>query len=111
MQSGVPSRFTLDGSDRYLVAPYQLPSGTIHPRFAATGSTVTGPWDAIAGAEHIRSGALGPGQASGCDENFFSSVGDESATSTFTDFFPNPALVVLRPGAGVIGRVDLTLGP
>jgi hypothetical protein len=70
---------------------------------------MTGPWDAVAGAEYTNYCQPGPGP-NGCDENYFASISDEVPTSTQDLSYTIQGLVVLRPRAGVTGSVDLTLG-
>jgi hypothetical protein len=110
MQYGAPTRFTLDGSDRWLVTTVEVPNQPDYPRFAVSGSTMTGPWEAIAGAATTNYCAAGPGP-NGCSDNYFTTVNQDTPTASHHPWGLNPALVVLRPGAGVTGSVDLTLGP
>jgi hypothetical protein len=110
MQYGTPSRFTLDGSDRWLVTTIEVPRQPYLHRFTASGSTMTGPWEAIAGAATTNHCAPGPGP-NGCGDNYFTTVNQDTSTASHHSSGMNPALVVLRPGAGVTGSVDLTLAP
>jgi hypothetical protein len=110
MQYGAPTRFTLDGSDRWLVATIDVPQPPYTHRLSASESTMTGPWEAIAGSSVTYRCGPGPGP-NGCGDNFFTTVNQDTPTAPHRPWGSNPALVVLRPGAGVTGSVDLTLGP
>jgi hypothetical protein len=110
MQYGAPTRFALDGSDRWLVSTIDVPQPPYTHRLTASGSTMTGPWEAIAGSDSTNYCGPGPGP-NGCSDNYFTTVNQDTPTAPHQPWGSNPALVVLRPGAGVTGSVDLTLGP
>ena len=81
MQYGAPTRFTHDGSDRRLVTTINIPNGSNHPRLAATDSTLSGPWEAIAGATRTYHCAPGPGPL-GCGETYFISIDQDSPATS-----------------------------
>ena len=112
MQYGVASRFTVAEPDRWVVAAIDLPAPPYSHLFSAAGSTMTGPWEAILGSPATNRCPPDPHGPLGCGDNFFATVGD---TVGEAPYFPwagvSPHVVVLRPGAGVTGAVDLTVGP
>ncbi|QWZ10010.1 hypothetical protein KRR39_09910 [Nocardioides panacis] len=110
MQYGAPTRFALDGSDRWLVSTIDVPQSSTH-RLTASGSTMTGAWEAIGGSSFTQRCAPTPQGPNGCNDNYFTTVNQDTPTAAYRPWGSNPALVVLRPGAGVTGSVDLTLGP
>lgn len=112
MQYGTASRFTIAEPDRWVVATLDVPAPPYSHLFSAAGSTMTGSWEAILGLPVTNRCPPDPHGPLGCGENWFATVRD---TVGETVYFPGtgvpPHVVVLRPGAGVTGAVDLTVGP
>jgi hypothetical protein len=112
MQYGAPTRFALDGSDRWMVTTIGVPHPPYTHHLSASDSTMSGPWEAIAGSSvTYRCGGPGREGPNGCGDNYFTTVNQDTPTAPHQRWGSNPALVVLRPGAGLTGSVDLTFGP
>ena len=111
MQYGTPTRFTVDEPDRWLVATVTVQYPPYPHRFAASGSTMSGAWEAIVGLPTTNYCGPGPGP-NGCGDNFFTTINQAIPTATYAPWAgTRSSVVVLRPAAAVTGGVDLTLGP
>jgi hypothetical protein len=111
MRYGTPTRFTVDEQDRWLVASVAVPWPPYSHQFAASGSTMSGPWEAIVGFPTTNYCGPGPGP-NGCGDNFFTTVNQATPAATYRPWAGStPSIVVLRPAGAVTGGVDLTLGP
>ncbi len=111
MAYDVPTRFTVEQPDRWIVARVDVPNGQYSHRFTSSGSTMTGAWEAIAGWSTTNYCGPGPGP-NGCGENFYTPVTQDVPEASYRTWGGStPTVVVLRPGAGVTGGVDLAVRP
>jgi hypothetical protein len=111
MAYDTPTRFTVTQPDRWLFAQVAVPTPPYTHLFTASGSTMSGAWEAVLGLPSTNYCPPGPGP-NGCGENFYSSVNQDVAETGYrTRGGDNPNIVVLRPGAGVTGGVDLAVRP
>jgi hypothetical protein len=109
MVYGAPSRFTVEQPDRWLFAQVEMPSLRPATVFAASGSTMSGAWEAVAGLPSTS--YCGPGRGpNGCGENFYTPVNQVVTEATYNPW-SGTSVVVLRPGTGVTGGVDLAVRP
>ncbi len=109
MAYGAPTRFTVAQPDRWLFARVEMPSPSYSHLFTASGSTMSGAWEAVVGLPSTSYCGPGPGP-NGCGENFYTPVNQDVAEATYNPF-SGTSVVVLRPGAGVTGGVDLAVRP
>lgn len=109
MAYDAPTRFTVAQPDRWLFAQVEMPSPRYSSVFTASGSTMNGAWEAVAGLPSTSYCGPGPGP-NGCGENFYTPVNQDVTEATYNPW-SGTSVVVLRPGAGVTGGVDLAVRP
>ena len=105
------ARFTVTEPGRWVVATTDQVPPSSNRMFTASGSTMTGAWQASLRWSTSSRCVNGPGP-NGCGDALTAVVDQDHLSgqifSPFTTFAPN--LIVLEPAAGVTGGVDLQVG-
>ena len=105
------ARFTVTEPGRWVVATTDQVPPSSNRMFTASGSTMTGAWQASLRWSTSSRCVNGPGP-NGCGDALTAVVDQDHLSgqifSPFTTFAPN--LIVVEPAAGVTGGVDLRVG-